>query len=63
MSSVESILPMLGVSSVVFQGIGLPNIGRPEMIVCPEARPTGGKRTTSYFERRSPSFDTSCVLM
>ena len=34
MSSVESILPMFGVSSVVFHGSGLPYIGRPVMICC-----------------------------
>ena len=63
MSSVESILPMFGVSSVVFHGRGFPYIGRPATICCAEPRPTGGKRITSYFEDRLASVATSCVLM
>ena len=63
MSSVSSILPMLGVSSVVFHGIGLPYIGMPLMSVWPAPRPTGGNRMTSYFDRRFASFVRSCVLM
>ena len=63
MSSVESILPMFGVSSVVFHGSGLPYIGMPVMICWPAPRPTGAKRITSYFDPRFASSATSCVLM
>ncbi|MCG3160994.1 MAG: hypothetical protein JMDDDDMK_02090 [Acidobacteria bacterium] len=63
MSSVESILPMLGVNSLVFHGNGLPNIGMPLTICCGLPRPTGAKMITSYFALRFASFATSCVLM
>ena len=62
MSSVESILPMLGVSVVVFQGIALPHIGMPATTAC-GPRPTGAKTITSYFALRFASRLTSCVLM
>ena len=54
MSSVSSILPMFGVSSVVFHGSGLPYIGMPVTTGC-AARPTGGKIITSYL-RSGASF-------
>ena len=63
MSSVESILPMFGVSGVVFHGSGLPHMGMPATMACGPPRPTGGKRITSYFARRSAVAAMSCVLM
>ena len=62
MSSVESILPMFGVSGVVFHGSGLRHIGIPATICC-APRPEGGNTRTSHFERRSASLATTCVLM
>jgi hypothetical protein len=61
MSSVWSI-PMFGVSSVFFQGIGFRHIGRPDKIVCGLPL-VGGKRITSYFALRLGSFAASCTLM
>ena len=55
MSSVESILPMFGVSSVVFHGRGLPNIGMPGDQRLAGARPTGGNRMTSYLRAQDAS--------
>ena len=63
MSSVLSMRPMLGVSAVVFHGIGSPHIGRPSMIRRLGVLPIGPNRITSYFARRSASFATSWVLM
>ena len=63
MSSVESSnLPRFGVSSVVFQGIGLPHIGIP-CTTEPGSRPTGAKTITSYFALRFASRAAVCVLM
>ncbi len=63
MSGVESIRPRLGVRSVFSHGSGLPHIGIPLMTCCVEARPTGAKMITSYFDRRSAVWATVCVLM
>src|SRR5205823_8455189 len=61
MSSVAS-MPMFGVSSVFFHGIGLRHIGMPARIDC-GLPPPGGNRITSYFALRFGSFAASWVLM
>ena len=63
MSSVSSVFPRFGVSGVIFQGSGFPYIGMPLMIVCGFPRTPGANTMTSYFDRRSASFETVCVLM
>ena len=61
MSSVESILPMLGVRAVVFQGSALPQRGMPATIAA-AGRPTGGKTTTSQRVRKAGVAATVCTL-
>src|SRR5688500_1863223 len=62
MSSVWAYVPMLGVSSDCFHGMGFRHIGRPCTMDC-ALPPPGGKRITSYLARRFASRDASCVLM
>ena len=61
MSSVESILPMFGVSEVVFHGADFRRAASVDDRV--GGAPTGAKTMTSYFDLRFSSVATSCVLM
>src|SRR5207249_3093801 len=49
-SSVESGVPMFGVSAVFFHGRAFPHIGNPETIACGVFRPAGGKRMASNID-------------
>ena len=62
MSSVSSVLARFGVCCVTFQGRGLPYMGRPLTIACGLPPAPGAKMITSYFARRSASFETVWVL-